>query len=54
MAEATEAVSGSEATSPFIPNATPKILAAQAQTLPTIPCICGIRGKQNGSTTPTA
>jgi hypothetical protein len=53
MAEAIEAVSGSEATSPLIPNAMPKILAAQAQTLPAIPCKWGIRGKQNGSTMPT-
>jgi len=54
MVEATEDVSGSEATSPPIPNAMPPPLATQAQTLPTIPCVCGFRGKQNRSTTPTA
>jgi hypothetical protein len=54
MAEANEAVNGSDATNPLIPNATPKILAAEAQRLPNTPCICGIRGTQSGSTMPTA
>jgi hypothetical protein len=53
-AEANEAVNGSDATNPLIPNATPKILATQPQTLPSMPCICGIRGTQSGSMTPTA